>query len=536
MSLSLGDVFDTVARNVESDAPAILCDGTLTTWGEFDHASNALAHRLLAAGLGLQAKVGLYMRNGPDYLIAVAACLKARLCPFNINYRYGPAEIAYLLDNADCEALIFESEFSQVVQATPGAADLRLRLSSRGTAPGAEPLVAVYSGHHEPLRIERDADDLVLIYTGGTTGMPKAVMWPSGAMWDNLVPGMALPGKAPPSTLALLGAQVHSGQGRFRIYIAPPLMHGAGLITALGVLFRGGSVAMTGRPSFDPERAVQDLQDLQCAGVVIVGEAFARPILDVLRAAPGRHDVKHLRAVISSGMMWSPETKRGLLEYMPDALLIDGLSASEAPGLASSVTTRDSAPGEARFDLTGAVVLRPDDLTPVRPGSGEVGVIAKAGILPLGYYKDPERTARTYVTINGVRHVIGGDHATVEADGSIRLLGRGSHCINSAGEKVYPEEVEEALKTHTAVRDALVFGIPDPLLGQSIAAIVSSRAPVAAGELIAHVHTKLARYKAPKRIVVVSEVPRGPNGKADYSAAKSMFEASASTTMRVTTP
>jgi fatty-acyl-CoA synthase len=285
----------------------------------------------------------------------------------------------------------------------------------------------------------------------------------------------------------------------------------------------GGSVALTGRAHFDAERTVEELGALGCDGVVIVGEAFARPILDVLRAAPGRHDLRRLRRIVSSGMMWSAATKQALLELLPDAVLVDTLSASEAPGLASSITHRGSPAGDSRFDLSGAVVLRPDDLTPVRPGSGEIGVIAKAGILPLGYYKDAERTARTCVTIGGVRHVVGGDHATVEADGSIRLLGRGSHCINTGGEKVYPEEVEEALKSHPAVRDALVFGVPDPLLGQSIAAVVSQGGPVDAAALVEHVQSLLARYKAPRDVVFVPEVPRGPNGKADYPAARQLF-------------
>ncbi len=526
MSKSLGDIFETVARNIDPEAPSVLCDGKILTWSEFDQASNALGRRLLDVGLGLQAKVGLYMRNSPDYLIAFAACVKARLCPFNINYRYGPEEVAYLLDNADCEALIFDCEFAQVVTAIPSTATLRLRISAHGAATGAELISKTCAGNGEFLEISRDPDDLILLYTGGTTGLPKGVMWTSGIVWENLLPGLALPGKTPPRTLEALGAQIYSGEGRYRVYIAPPLMHGTGLVAALGALFRGGSVVLSGRPSFDPERMLQEVQDLHCVSLSIVGEAFARPLLDVLRGAPGRFDVSHVLAVTSSGMMWSPETKLGLLEFMPKAQLVDALSASEAPAFATMVTTRDSAPKNVQFQLTGAVVLRPEDLTPIRPGYGEVGVIAKAGILPLplGYYKDPERTARTYVMINGVRHMVGGDHATVEADGSIRLLGRGSHCINTGGEKVYPEEVEEALKTHSEVRDALVFGIPDPRFGQTVAAVVSTRKSIPVDELDSHVRNCLAGYKVPRRIVLVGVVPRGPNGKADYSAARFIFE------------
>jgi len=350
-------------------------------------------------------------------------------------------------------------------------------------------------------------------------------MWPSGAMWENLAPGLALSGAPPPPTREALGAQVRTGEGRFRFYIAPPLMHGTGLVTALGILLRGGSVVMSGRPSFDAERVVQDLKRLQCDGLSIVGDAFARPILEVLRASPGRYDVSHIRVVSSSGMMWSPEVKLGLLDFMPHAYLMDGLGASESSTFAASTTTRDSKPGEARFDLTGAIVVRPDDLKPVKPGSGEIGILAKSGPLPLGYYKDAERTARTYVIINGARYVLGGDHATIEADGSIKLLGRGSNCINTAGEKVYPEEVEEALKTHPAVQDSLVFGIPDPRYGQAVVAVASLGGPVDANALISHVRHRLAPYKAPRQIVFVRETPRAPNGKADYVTARALFEA-----------
>ncbi len=525
MSENLADVFETVAQSIEPDAPAILCDGSEITWSDLDKMSNALARRLLDAGIGLQGKVGLYMRNSPDYLIAFVACLKARLVPFNVNYRYGAEEIEYLLENADCEALIFDAEFAPVVAEAPSAKTLRLRATSCGEAEGAETLALVYAGNNQPLTIERTPDDLLFIYTGGTTGLPKAVMWPSGAMWINLIPGLALPDQAPPETREALALQIRSGEGRLRFYVAPPLMHGTGLLSAIGIMLRGGNIVLSSRHSFDPELVVRELQELKCDGLIIVGDAFARPILDVLRADPHRYDLRSMQGIVSSGMMWSPDVKTGLLEFMPDAYLIDGLGASESSGFATSTTSRDSTPGDAKFDLTGAVVLRPDDLKPVEPGSGEIGILAKAGPLPIGYYKDPERTARTYVNIDGVRHVLGGDHATVEADGSIHLLGRGSHCINTAGEKVYPEEVEEALKTHNAVSDALVFGIPDERFGQAVVAVASTRSAVQPADLVEHVRQKLARYKAPRHLKLVETVPRAPNGKADYGAAKEMFEA-----------
>lgn len=525
MSYNLGDIFETVANAIEADAPAIFCDGRELSWKQFDRRSNALARRLLNAGLGLQAKVGLYMRNGEDYLIAFAACLKARLVPFNVNYRYGAEETAYLLDNADCEALIFDADFASVVMSIPASSDLKLRIVTRGEAQGAEPAFTAYAGDGSPLGNQRSSDDLMFMYTGGTTGLPKAVMWPSGALWENSLPGIALPGREPPVTLDILASQIQSGEGRMRFHIAPPLMHGTGLLSAIGILFRGGSVVLTGSPTFDAEQVVGDLDRLRCDGMVIVGDAFARPILDVLNANLGKYDVSHMRAISSSGMMWSAEVKTGLLEHMPNCYMIDSLGASESSGFAQSIVTKGIQPGEATFNLTGAKVIKPDDLTPVEPGSGDIGILAKGGPQPLGYYKDPERTARTYVTIDGERLVLGGDHATVEADGTIKLLGRGSNCINTAGEKVYPEEVEEALKTHHAVNDALVFGIPDPRYGQCVAAIVSTTAPAKSSDIIQHVRQKLAGYKAPREIAEVTTVPRAANGKADYVAAKALFDA-----------
>ncbi len=525
MTYSLGDIFDTVAGAIEPDAPAIFCDGAVTSWATFDAVSNALARRLIAAGLSDQAKVGLYMRNGTDYLAAFAACCKARMAPFNVNYRYGPAELAYLLDNADCEALIYDADFAPVVAVMPEAARLKLRLVARGRADGAEPIESAYGGDGTPLGNARSPEDLVLTYTGGTTGLPKAVMWPQGALWLNSIPGVALPGRDPPTTLDKLAAQIRTGEGRMRFHIAPPLMHGTGLLSAIGILFRGGSVVVSGRPSFDAEAVVDEIETLRCDGLIIVGDAFARPILDVLRAAPERHDVSHMRCISSSGMMWSAEVKTGLLDFMPDCYMIDGLGASESSAFAQSIVTRGMAPGDARFNLTGARVLHPETLAPIAPGSGEIGILAKGGPLPRGYYKDPERTARTYVTIEGERYVLGGDHATIEADGTIRLLGRGSGCINTAGEKVYPEEVEETLKTHGAVSDALVFGTPDPRYGQCVAAVASVAAPVDPSALIAHVRAHLASYKAPRTVVIVDRVPRADNGKADYPAARAMFDA-----------
>jgi len=527
MNPGYGDVFDAVAQAVQPSDPAIYCDDQVMTWGEFDRASNALARALRTSGLAAGAKVAQYMRNSPEYLIVFAGAFKARLAPVNVNYRYGPDELTYLFDNCDAEAVFFDVDFAEIVRG------LRVRLpkvkvwvSVGGAAAGFASIEDLSAGDGTPLGVERSADDMLLLYTGGTTGLPKGVMWPSGTWWEVLAAGRApVLGQEPPTTLEALQAQIRSGLGRDPVYIATPLMHGTGMFTSVGALTKAAPAVLTRKTSFDPKAALDTVTRLRCGGFVIVGDAFARPLLDALRAEPERYDVTCLKTMTSSGMMWSPEVKMGLLEFMPDAMLFDSFGSSEATALGVSVTTRDTPAAEARFEAPQTIVVREADFTPVTPGSGEIGLVAKHGNLPLGYYKDPDKTARTYVMINGERHLISGDHATVEADGTIRLLGRGNHCINSGGEKIYPEEVEEALKTHPAVHDALVFGIADPRFGQAVSAVVglAEGAKASDAELIEHVRAKLAAYKAPRRIAFAPKAPRAPNGKADYTAARALF-------------
>jgi fatty-acyl-CoA synthase len=531
MTVSFGDVFDAVGEAVQPADPAIICDGEALSWAEFTRRTNAFARALIAAGLTPGSKVAQYMRNSPDYLAAFIGAFKARAAPVNVNYRYGAAELEYLFTNSDAEAVVFDVEFVETVRT------LRSRLTSVrlwiAVGDRVEDFVSIedlFKDDGAPLDLERSPDDMFLLYTGGTTGMPKGVMWPSGVWWEVLAAGRAVRlGLEPPATMQDLQAQIRSGEGRLPVFIAPPLMHGTGLFTAVSAMTKGAPVVLTRSPRFEPTRVLEAMTQWRCGGLAIVGDAFGKPLLDELRAHPGRYDVSSCITVTSSGMMWSPEVKEGFLDFMPEAQLFDSFGSSEGTGLGASITVRGARAEEARFEAPNTLVVRENDFTPVTPGSGEVGLVAKWGNLPLGYYKDPEKTARTYVTIGGVRHLLSGDHATVEADGRIRLLGRGSHCINSGGEKIYPEEVEEALKTHPAVVDALVFGRPDPRFGQSISAVVQLERglDVSQADLIDHVRGRLAHYKAPRRILCVERAPRAPNGKPDYSGARALFEADA---------
>ena len=529
MSFGYGDVFDAVADAVQPSDPAIFCDGEAISWGQFSAASNALARAFIAAGLQPGAKVAQYMRNNPGYPLVFVAAMKARLAPVNVNYRYGPDELAYLLDNSDAEVVVFDADYADNARALQARMPrVKLWISANSRVDGFDFLDDLASGDGSKLDIQRSPDDMFLLYTGGTTGMPKGVMWPSSTWWDVLAAGRApMLGMDPPQTLDALKDQIRRGEGRAPVYVAPPLMHGTGMFTGFGAMSKGSPIVLTRAPGFNPSAALDAMTRHATGGMAIVGDAFAKPMLDALRAEASRYDVRAMRTITSSGMMWSPEVKRGLFEFMPDVVLFDSFGASEGTGLGVSLLTRDMKAEEARFDAPNTVVVRPGDYTPIAPGSGEVGLVAKWGNLPLGYYKDAEKTARTYVEINGVRHLLSGDHATVEADGRIRLLGRGSHCINSGGEKIYPEEVEEALKTHPSIVDALVFGIPDERFGQSIAAIASLEPGKHADpdEVIAHVRARLSHYKAPRRIHLVEKVPRAPNGKPDYPAAKEIFAA-----------
>jgi len=528
MTMSFGDVFDAVAQAVRPEDPAIICDEDILSWGEFTRRTNSFARALHDAGLVPGSKLAQYMRNSPDYMTAFIGAFKGRIAPVNVNYRYGPAELEYLLTNSDAEAVVFDVEFVDIVRTLRSRlVGVKVWISSGGKVDDFVSMDDLVAGDGRSHEMIRSPQDMFLLYTGGTTGLPKGVMWPSEVWWEVLAAGRAVRlGLEPPATLSALQEQIRTGEGRLPVFIAPPLMHGTGLFTAVSAMSKAAPVVLTRAPRFEPPRVLAAMTRWRCGGLAIVGDAFGKPLLEELRSGGGRYDVSSCLVVTSSGMMWSPEVKEGLLDFMPDAQLFDSFGSSEGTGLGASVTVRGARAEEARFDAPNTLVVRESDFTPVTPGSGEVGLIAKWGNLPLGYYKDPEKTARTYVTINGVRHLLSGDHATVEADGRIRLLGRGSHCINSGGEKIYPEEVEEALKTHPGVVDALVFGRPDPRFGQSISAVVEAVAglSLSEAELVEHVRGRLAHYKAPRQIMFLEHVPRAPNGKPDYASARAMFD------------
>jgi fatty-acyl-CoA synthase len=519
---NFADVWDAVAVTVP-DRPALQQAGIRLDWRRFERRAASIAAALGAAGLGHQAKVAEYMYNCPAYLETVYACFKAGLVPVNTNYRYTDDELVYLWDNSDAEAVVFHGTFTERVERIRSRLPRVRSWLHVDDGHGAAPEWAVpyeEAAAQPPLDpgTGRSGDELLFIYTGGTTGMPKGVMWrqddlfavlnrtgevryPEAGGVEDVHATLARPSKYPPP----------------RLVPGPPLMHGTGLFTAMSVLSSGGSVVMPETRHLDPEALLDLIEAERVTEMSIVGDAFAKPILAALDTYPGRWDISSLWLVISSGVMWSVAVKDGLLKHNPRLTLVDSLGSSEALGMASSTSRAGQTSGTGGFTLGPDTKVLAGDGGEVQAGSGEQGRVALRGRGPMGYYKDPEKTAATFTMIDGERWTIPGDFAAVRADGSVQLLGRGSGCINTGGEKVFPEEVEEVLKLHPAVADAVVVGVPDGRFGEIVTAVVETLpgTPAPADELIEWVKGRLAAYKAPRRVVDIDSIGRSPAGKVD---------------------
>ncbi len=524
------DVWESIA-DAQPDAPAQIHGPDTWTWAEFDRRADGVAAALLAGGAAEQDKVAQYLYNGPEYVESMFGAFKAGLAVVNTNYRYTADEIVYLWDNADVVAVVFHGAFAATCEAVrdrlPRVTTWLWVDDGSGPCPEwATPYEAAAAS--APGRVVapwgRSGEHLLLLYTGGTTGMPKGVMWRQHDLIGALETsnGREMPDASVPTAFA----DRITKPGPLNLPAAP-LMHGTGLFNALGVLVIGGSiVTLTGR-RFDPIELLDTVQHRRVKSMTIVGDAFAKPILAALDAEPDRWDLSSLRVLLSSGVMWSKENKAGLLRHVERLIMVDSLGSSEAIGLAASTTTAggdqsEAAAGTASFKLSSSARVVDETGRDVAWGTGERGLVAMRGYLPLGYYTDPDKSASTFKVIDGERYTIPGDWATVDADGTVRLLGRGSQCINTGGEKVYPEEVEEVLKQHPSVFDAAVVGVPDDRFGETIAALVqpSSGVSLSADELIDHVKAHLAGYKAPRRVITVESVNRAPNGKLDYKSLK----------------
>ncbi|MDE0893095.1 MAG: AMP-binding protein [Acidimicrobiales bacterium] len=532
--LNLASAWEAIADEV-GDSTAVSVAGRHYSWTDFDDRAARLAGTMLEHGLGPDSKVALYLYNGNEYPEAQYAAFKVRGIPANVNYRYTGDELAYILENSDAEAIFFDHTLADRLEAVRDRCPM-LRLAVQvggGEVPdwalGYEEAVSA-----DPMpRIDRSGSDLWFLYTGGTTGMPKAVMWDHtnllGSMEATFRP-FRLPVPSTPAEAAATARSVADAGKEIRQLCAAPLMHGTSGIPGLATLSHGGMLSTLSSRAFDADELWRIVELDRITMVTMVGDAFGRPMLESLdrASAEGRMpDLSSLRLLLSSGVMFSAATKEAMLDHH-GCTIVDSLGSSEGTGMASQVMSRrrrDTA--TARFRLGEHTRVLTDEGIDVQPGSGERGQIALGWPLPLGYFKDPAKTEEAFPMVAGRRWSIPGDWATVEADGTITLLGRGSACINTGGEKVFPEEVEEALKELDAVVDCNVVGLDDDRWGQAVTAVVELTAPGAADadELRAGVRERLAGYKVPKRIVLVDRVERSPNGKTDYRWAKSVAEA-----------
>ena len=524
--------------DVIPDEIALVCGDKVRTWKEYDDRAARLASLLTSYGLGPDSKVGLYIHNSNEYLEAQYGVFKISGVSINVNYRYKAEELIYLLDNSDSEAVFFQGCYSQQIDSIKDKLD-KVKVFIQ-IDDGTEQLECAENyedaiASHQPMeRIKRSEDNIYMLYTGGTTGMPKGVMYTHGGHLRGMLNTAGAWGMIPLqekveiediSKEVLKMAQDHN----LNVSIPGcPLMHGTGMwLGALVPHLVGGRVVTMPQLGFDPDFLFKEVERTKTNNIVIVGDAFAKPMVDALDKAKKENKPYNLESVnniISSGVMWSAEVKQGLLEHH-SMVLIDAMGSTEG-GMGSSTTSREKSPGTAKFVINPGVIVLTDEGEHAEPGSGKMGKIGTSALVPKGYYKDEKKSAETFKEFEGVRYSFPGDYALVEADGTITLLGRGSNCINTAGEKVYPEEVEEAVKRNSDIYDCLVVGMKDDRFGQRVVALASFEEghEITEQELISYTREHLAGYKLPKQVLFVEEVMRAPNGKANYKWAKEVAE------------
>ena len=531
-SYNLSELFELVADAVPERTALVAHDRRLT-YAELEARSNRLAHHLADAGIGRGDHVGLQLLNGTEYVEGMLACYKLSAVPVNVNYRYVERELEHLFADADLVGLVFHRRFGPAVTAVvPKLPKIRHLVvvedgSGEPVPDGAVDYETVLADSSPDRAFdERANDDLYLCYTGGTTGMPKGVMWTHEDIFFG-----ALGGGDPTRTSPIVKPEEIVERipevGAVQI-VTPPLMHVSGHWSTLSTLYAGGRAVYCDPGGFDPAGTL-DLIDREKANfVTLVGDAMVRPVVDLVRGSPGRWDLSSLFVLASGGALCSSTTKELAREALPSVMIIDGYGSTET-GVVGNERREPGGdmPSAAHFAVDDRTAVLDDELKPVDAGSGDIGRLARRGRLPIGYYNDPEKTAATFVEVDGERWAMSGDFAHVEADGTIVLHGRGSLAINTGGEKVFPEEVEATLLAHPAVQDTLVVGVPDDRWGERVVAVVAPRGggSLTLDDLQAHCRKELAGYKVPRELVLVEHVQRAPNGKADYRWAKEQAHA-----------
>jgi acyl-CoA synthetase (AMP-forming)/AMP-acid ligase II len=526
------------ARN--PDRECIVTPTRRLTYAQVAERARRLANVLHAHGFGChreraqlanhesgQDHVGIYMLNCCEYVESMLGAYLARVAPFNVNYRYVDDELLYLLTDSDATGVIYQARYASTL------ARIRDRLpkltlliqlddgSGEALLPGALDYETALAGAPDTMPpVEPSPDDLYILYTGGTTGAPKGVLWRQEDIFHAAMTG-GPPGMPGPPTVEELAENATANGGFMRVMTTPPLMHGAAQWLGFGAIHQGGTLILQGKPErFDPAEVLELVQREGCNTLTMVGDAFARPLVEELRRT--RYDLSRLFIIGSGGAILSPHMKEALLEFVPHAMVVDGFGASETGAHGSHATRKGDTAKTGTFAMMSTLILKQDLSGALEPGSQETGWVARTGHVPLGYYKDPAKTAKTFPTVGGVRYAVPGDHAHFNPDGSINVLGRGSVCINSGGEKIYPEEVEQVLRKHPAVYDAVVVGTPDERFGEQVTAVIQPRAGAALdqADLADFASRHLARYKLPRTIVLVEEMVRSPSGKPDYRWAK----------------
>jgi acyl-CoA synthetase (AMP-forming)/AMP-acid ligase II len=537
VALNIADLAEH-AIDAVPDRVALISGDEHLTYAELEEKANRLAHYLIDRGVKKDDKVGLYCRNRIEIVIAMLGVVKAGAILVNVNFRYVEGELKYLFENSDMVALVHERRYAdRVANVLPETPNVRTVLVINDDSAGSDEKFTRYGGVEFYAAIEqasperdfgeRSADDIYLLYTGGTTGFPKGVMWRHEDIYRVLFGGTDFAtGEFVKDEYDL--AKAAAANPPMIRYPIPPMIHGATQSATWMSIFSGQTTVLA--PEFNADEVWRAIHDHKVNLLFFTGDAMARPLLDALQAANAKgddYDLSSLFLLASTAALFSTSIKEKLLELLPNRVITDSIGSSETGfGGTSIVAKGEHHMGGPRVAIDHRTVVLDEDGNEVKPGSGVRGVIAKKGNIPVGYYKDDKKTAETFRIYNGVRYAIPGDYAEVEADGTVTMLGRGSVSINSGGEKIYPEEVEAALKGHPDVFDALVVGVPDPRFGQHVAAVVHVREgtrPTLA-DLDAFVRSEIAGYKVPRSLWFVDEVKRSPAGKPDYRWAKDQTE------------
>jgi 3-oxocholest-4-en-26-oate---CoA ligase len=535
VALNIADLAEH-AIDAVPDRVALISGDEQLTYAQLEEKANRLAHYLMDGGVQKDDKVGLYCRNRIEIVIAMLGIVKAGAILVNVNYRYVEGELRYLFDNSDMVALVHERQYSdRVAKVLPDTPNVKTVLVVEDGSDddfqrygGVEFYSAIAQGSPERDFGERSADAIYLLYTGGTTGFPKGVMWRHEDIYRVLFGGTDFATGEFVKDEHDLAKAAAANPPMIR-YPIPPMIHGATQSATWMSIFSGQTTVLA--PEFNADEVWRAIHDHKVNLLFFTGDAMARPLLDALLAhqdAGNEYDLSSLFLLASTAALFSPSIKEKLLELLPNRVITDSIGSSETGFGGTSIVAKDAPhSGGPRVTIDHRTVVLDEEGIEVKPGSGVRGFIAKKGNIPVGYYKDEKKTAETFKTINGVRYAIPGDWALVEEDGSVTMLGRGSVSINSGGEKIYPEEVEAALKGHADVFDALVVGVPDPRYGQHVAAVVQARPGTrpSLSELDSFVRSEIAGYKVPRSLWLVDEVKRSPAGKPDYRWAKEQTEA-----------